>query len=76
MPDVSYVPAATIRLKWGNVAGVIMVLGIAMHEIRIEQMSSVELRIVVKRLSLAGLHAFGSRAVVGRSNIGQRRQTD
>ena len=60
MANVFYVPAATIRLKWGNVARVIMVLGIAMHEIRIEQMSSVELRVVVKRLLSQGCMHLGA----------------
>ena len=43
-------PVATISLKWGKVARVIIVLRIAMHEITIEHMRSIELRIVVKRL--------------------------
>lgn len=41
---------ATISLKRGNVAKLIIVLRIAMHEITIEHMRSVELRIVVKRV--------------------------
>ena len=50
MPDVFYMPVATISLRWGKFASDIIVLGIAMHEITIEHTRSLELRIAVKRI--------------------------